>query len=40
VSPYDATLQAQIDAWHCAGDVAQTAMTDVANRAKFFEGTK
>jgi hypothetical protein len=34
VNPYDATLQAQIDEWHCAGDVAQTAMTDVANRAK------
>mgnify|MGYP001075421515 CR=1 FL=1 len=27
MTPYDATLQAQIDTWHCAGDVAQTAMT-------------
>ena len=34
MSPYDATLQAQIDTWHCAGDVAQTVMADIANRAK------
>jgi hypothetical protein len=34
VNPYDADLQARIDEWHCAGDVAQTVMADIANRVK------
>lgn len=36
MTPYDAALQARIDAdtWRRAGDVAQTAMTDIANRVK------